>query len=199
MHNDCWCCTASNHYAYDYSNTDIGGWSTVLSYANNAWSRLGKSYGSYSGSNFTESIVRTNLPPMYGADAFYAFTHGKAGAFGVNGPGTTDVTKIVTASEVSTWREGNWYKLVFIDACESASDGTLASGFGITNTDGSLHAFLGWKIVVSNAAKYLDFDKYFWDYLSGMYRYSVGDSAYYAGLNTANWDYRIYGNPTTKY
>lgn len=118
-------------YGYDYGRTsDLIYAGYCVGYADTCWSTLGHNYSSYLGSSYTKSTCLNNV--KYG-DGFYTDTHGSSSLFLDNGSG------YIYYSDVSANRNGNWYKLVFVDACDSGDYSSQAGSFGIANDDGRLY------------------------------------------------------------
>jgi len=176
-------------YAYDYGRTsDLSYADDCVGYANSCWSTLGHNYSSYLGSNYTRSRVLTNL--QYG-DAFYADTHGSSSGFLDNGSG------FISFSDVSTNRYGNWYKLVFVDACDTGDNNSGASSFGITDSDGQSHTYVGWSGYSYDNITYAGFTMRFFDKVKT--HNSIAYSLWYAGYASGIYNYRSYGNTNWSY
>jgi len=132
--------TAMASYAFDYGNTNGMTYGDDCVYeANRMWGTLGLTYSSYIGSTFTKSTFLNNCATGNGV---YAYTHGSADAISDN---SNSSSNYIYRSDVSSKRGTDWKRLVFLDACRTADNSNWASAWGISNGDGSSHAFIGWK------------------------------------------------------
>jgi hypothetical protein len=177
-------------YAYDYGRTsDLRYADECVSYASDAWVELGFSYQDYLGSSFTRSSFLANCP--YG-NGVYAYTHGSTTTISDNGSGT------ITTSDVSVSRKGDWKRLVFLDACNTATSSEWAAAWGIRTGDGDLHAFIGWVGFSYDSPLYADFTYCFFKNMS-YYRYTIRRSLELAKAVTGISNYRYYGNADWAY
>ncbi len=171
-------------YAYDYGRTrDLYWASYCVDCANAAWSGLGASYSSYKGSSFTYSTFLNNC--RYG-DAVYAYTHGNPDAIADNaGYG-------IWRSDVTSYRQGDFKRLIFLDACKTADNSNWAAAWGIRTGDGNLHAYLGWRGYSYDSWPYAYYVQLFWSYVRN--HFSINYAAWYAGQASGVKNYYIYGN-----
>lgn len=171
-------------YAYDYGDDEFYFTETCLGYADGAWNSFGLSWQDLYGPEFTEARVLGNMP--YG-NAFYNYSHGDPGIIYDN------YWNEITWSEIKNAKGTDWKKFVFADSCNGSDNSNLASGFGISNGDGSNHAFLGWVGPSYDSYNYANFDYHFWNRVKQ--HWSVLDAAIYAQSATGISHYKFYGAP----
>lgn len=177
-------------YAYDYGRTsDFRYADECVGYASDAWIELGFTYQDYLGSSFTRSTFLANCP--YG-NAVYAYTKGSTTDISDNGSG------VITTSDVSNSRSSDWKRLVFLDACNTATSSGWAAAWGIRTGDGDLHTFIGWVGLAYDSPLYADFTYCFFKNMS-YYGYTIRRSLELAKAVTGVSNYGYYGNPDWAY
>lgn len=171
-------------YAYNYGRTsDLRYADDCVYEARRSWIALGKSYNYYF-SGFSESTFLNNIPLGY---AVYAYTHGSTSEILDNYSG------VIARGEVSTKRNGRWQRLVFLDACNTATDSLWASSWGISNGDGSNHTYIGWVGYSYDNYTYYSFTRDFWGSVGA--HYTILQSLQRAQNATGITNWRYYGNP----
>jgi hypothetical protein len=176
-------------YGYNYARTsDLVYADDGAQYAHRAWQYVGFTSNIYTGSTFTESTFLSNS--KYG-NGVYASTHGNSDSISDNGSGS------ITRSEVSSNRNSDWKRLVFLDACDTADNSNWAAAWGISSGDGNLHAYIGWVGYSYDNRTYLSFTANFWDWVAGGYtiRQALTRGKNISGVT----NYRSYGNIDWEY
>lgn len=126
---------------------------------------------------------KTRAINMLPKRAFYVNAHGSANVIGSN-----DGSSFMRSSEVP---DGT-YQFVFLDACNTGSESTWASAFGIRNRTSNKRAFLGWYESIGGYFSY----NYLWQFWNST---ASGKSVRQAALDAANkipeyCPIRFYGN-----
>jgi len=183
-------CVAFASYAYDYGRIkDLNYTYTNVYAANDAWSKLGFSYTHYF-TSFSKSTFLNNCPT---GNAVYAYTHGYSSGDSIIDNGTGRIYR----DEVGQARNGDWKRLVFLDACYTANDGWWAYYWGITDGDGSLHTYVGWWGASYDNATYSKFTTTFWSSVAA--RYTILESLHRAENASGVLNWNFYGNANWKY
>jgi len=187
--------TAFASYGYDYAAKFFIAPYTLKA-ANDAWAKLGLTYSSYYGDNFTKSTFLANA--KYG-NGVYALAHGSLSTRSIfDGTGTLVTNgKEITTADINTARASDWKKLVFIDACFSSNDDKMSRAWGIFTGDGSIHAYVGWNGCSSDNQQYCDYTMTFWSSVANKntISYSMSEASRLSGVTNArgfgslNWRY----------
>jgi len=176
--------TAFASYAYDYARDDFNWGLFCLDQADECWSMLGLTYTSYYGPGFQSGSFKLNCSSGNGV---YADTHGSPDSI------ADDAGYSITRWDVSSYRNGDWKRLIFLDACDTADNSNWASAWGISNGDGSLHTYLGWVGYSYDNYHYAFFTDWFYQKVQD--HYSIKYSIERASAETGVTNYRYYGNP----
>lgn len=126
---------------------------------------------------------RSNILDMLPKRAFYVNCHGSSTTIGIGKSGySLEYTEIPSGT----------YQFVFLDACNTGSESTWASAFGIRNGTSNKRAFLGWYESIGGYFSY----NYLWQFWNST---ASGKSVRQAALDAANkipeyCPIRFYGN-----
>ncbi len=173
-------------YAYDYGASGLYYSPDNVAAANNAWSAVGHNYSYYVGPSFTRSTFLANC--KYG-DGVYTYCHGSSGT-----PGAifdSSLTKI-SQSDVSTNRGTNFLKLVFLDACNTSDNNSMATSCGIKTGDGLTHAYVGWVGATADSQSYYNFTQKFWSSVGA--KKTISQALTDASIASGKTNYRTYGS-----
>ena len=126
---------------------------------------------------------RSNILDMLPKRAFYVNCHGSSTTIGIGKSGYSLEYKEIPSGT---------YQFVFLDACNTGSESTWASAFGIRNGTSNKRAFLGWYKSIGGYFSY----NYLWQFWNST---ASGKSVRQAALDAANkipeyCPIRFYGN-----